>query len=596
MRSIDGWNSFANRASDMSAKRLALTAICVLILAARTAVAFANPSPALYLTNPDGGAIRALIVGIDAYQHVRQLKGSVADARDIETALRSMGTTDVVTLTDAQATRTAVLQAISAMVQRTNANDQIVLTIAGHGAQEPETVKGSQPDGMQDVFLLAGFEATAEGSQQRILGSEFNHFIRQFELRGAKVLYVADTCHGGGMAREVDPRAAEMSFRQVPSYKLTADRLVPVTQENDPVNELDLDRTTFLAAVDRNTKAPEVKIPSIEGLRGALSYAVARALEGGADADHDGRITMKELFANVRQVVYQLSDQRQNIVTQTSPGQSADNSVMFQLTRGLTLSAPSEAAPPTATAAVPAPSSERSPGKPAAGPAPSALDAAAAKLAAKAPTPSQLPIRLASLNGNTSEFPTFASREATVEVVAALDNPDLIWDPKSRDVIAWGDVVAYKVDARDLMTVIDRTAAIRELKRIATKSPQPLRIAPDDAQHHNDEPVQIELSDVGGRSVILFDISGDGTIQMLYPIGSDDTPIKAGTIRLPLRVREPFGAEQVVAISTKDRLVDLEQALLQLNRRKVPGQLIKVMAKFLPPDARVGSAGLFTAP
>jgi hypothetical protein len=31
------------------------------------------------------------------------------------------------------------------------------------------------PDGMQDVFLLPGFEPTAEGSQQRILGSEFNH-------------------------------------------------------------------------------------------------------------------------------------------------------------------------------------------------------------------------------------------------------------------------------------------------------------------------------------------------------------------------------------------------------------------------------------
>jgi hypothetical protein len=257
--------------------RLLLTAICAVLLMGRTAMAY--PSPSLQLTNPDGGAIRALIIGIDAYQHVRQLKGSVADARDIESALRSMGTTDVVTLIDAQASRAGVLQAISAMVERTNVNDQIILTIAGHGSQEPETIKGSEPDGMQDVFLLAGFEATAEGSQQRILGSEFNHFMRQFELRGAKVLFVADTCHGGGLTREVDPRATEMSFRQVPTYKLTVDKLVPVTQEDDPVNELDLDRTTFLAAVDRSTKAPEVKIPSIDGLRGALSYAVARALK-----------------------------------------------------------------------------------------------------------------------------------------------------------------------------------------------------------------------------------------------------------------------------------------------------------------------------
>ena len=71
---------------------------------------------------------------------------------------------------------------------------------------------------------------------------------------------------------------------------------------------------------------------------------------------------------------------------------------------------------------------------------------------------------------------------------------------------------------------------------------------------------------------MLFDISGDGTIQMLYPFGSDQASIQSSSLRLPLRVREPFGAEQVVAISSSQRVVELEQALLQLNRRKA-GQL-----------------------
>jgi hypothetical protein len=563
-----------------------IAAVCVVTLMAKAA--FANPTLPLYLQNPDGGAIRALIIGIDAYQHVRQLKGSVADAKDIEGALRSMGTTDVVTLIDAQANRADILKSISDLVQRTKANDQIILSIAGHGSQEPETIKGSEPDGMQDVFLLPGFEPTPEGSKQRILGSEFNHFIRQFELRGAKVLFVADTCHGGGMTRDIDPRAAEMSFRQVPTYTLAVDQLKPVTSEDDPVTELDLDHTTFLAAVDRNTKAPEVKIPAVEGLRGALSYAVARALEGGADADHDGKITLKELFANVRQVVYQLSNQRQNIVTRASPGLSPDSDVVFQLTRGLVLPAPSGSpAPPQVVLAN---RNAAPPEKVTPSPSPSPM-------MAEAPVDKNLPpIRLAALDGNSGAIPSLTSHDATIEIVTPLDNPDLIWDAKSRDVISWGDVIAYKVDGRDLATVIDRTAAVRELKRIATKSPQPLRVAPDDAQHHNDEPVQIELSEVAGRAVVLFDISGDGTIQMLYPIGSDAAPTLAGSLRLPLRVREPFGAEQVVAVSSAQRLVELEQALLQLNRRKAPGQMIKVFAKDLPPDARVGSIGFFTAP
>src|SRR5260221_6767041 len=318
--------------------------LCLLAAILATTPLAASTLDSLRLQNPDGGAVRSLIIGIDAYQHVRQLKGAVADALDIEKSLRSMGIGDVTTLINAGASPKNIMQAIKDLVQRTGPNDLIFLSIAGHGAQEPETVKGSEPDGIENVFLLPGFEITARGSKQRILGSEFNHFIRQFESRGAKVLFVADTCHGGGLAREIDPRAEEMSFRQVPTYTLLVDMLKPVTDDQESLTDLDLDKTTFLAAVDRNTKAPEIRIPGIDGFRGALSYALARAFEGSADADHDGKVTLKELFSNVRQVVYQLSDQRQNIVTKTSPGRSIETDIVFQLTRGLSLGPPATVA------------------------------------------------------------------------------------------------------------------------------------------------------------------------------------------------------------------------------------------------------------
>jgi hypothetical protein len=35
--------------------------------------------------------------------------------------------------------------------------------------------------------------------------------------------------------------------------------------------------------------------------------------------------------------------------------------------------------------------------------------------------------------------------------------------------------------------------------------------------------------------VVLFNVSGDGTIQMLYPIGSDASPVRSANLRLPLR-------------------------------------------------------------
>src|SRR5436190_8459745 len=314
-----------------------ITLVLAAIAASSIHFGGARAATSLQLSNPDGGEVRALVIGIDDYQHVRKLRGATADARDIESSLRGMGVRDVTTLINDQANRSSVLREISGLVERTKTNDIVFLSIAGHGTQEPERINGSQPDGMEDVFLLPGFQPTPTASQQRILGSEFNHFIRQFELRGAKVIFVADACHGGGMVRDLDPRAEEMSFRQVPSYTLAVDELKPVSDQNDPRSELDLDRTAFIAAVDRYTKSPEIRVPGVDGLRGALSYAVARAFEGNADADQDGKVTLKELFANVRQVVYQLSDQRQNVVTTTSPSLVPDTSVAFTLTRGVTL-------------------------------------------------------------------------------------------------------------------------------------------------------------------------------------------------------------------------------------------------------------------
>lgn len=567
----------------------------------------AHAAGGLSISNPDGAAVRALVIGIDDYQHVRKLKGAVADATDIVTSLKSMGVGDVVELANAQADRASVLREISALVERTRNNDLVFLSIAGHGTQEPERVKGSEPDGMENVFLLPGFETTPAGSVERILGSEFNHFIRQFELRGAKVIFVADTCHGGGMVRDIDPRAAEMSFRQVPRYTLLVDELKPVSDSNDPKSELDLDHTAFLAAVDRYTKAPEVRIPGIDGLRGALSYAVARAVEGSADINHDGKVTLKELFSNVRQVVYQLSDQRQNIVTISSPAQTPDTDVAFGLTRGVVLIQ----GPAARAAAGPAGS-----GTPVVGqaPAPPAVTAKAPTVPSTVPTlaaapikelptgaapgPLRLaaPIRLAALDGKTNYFASVTPKDVPVQVVQPTDNPDLIWDPVSHDVISWGDVVAYGIDVASLPTVVDRTAAIRELKRIATRSPQMMRIWPDDRQQRAGQTVEVDLSDVASRSVLLFNVSGDGTIQLLYPVGSDASVARSASLRLPLRVGEPFGAEQIVAVTSQQRMVDLETVLTQLNRRRASGQIIKSLERYLPADARIASIGFFSAP
>jgi Caspase domain len=569
--------------------RSALSAVLTLGPLAVFALIFAPCSAAqAAIRPPQGGEVRAVVIGIDAYQFVPQLRGAVADARDIEQTLRSQGVRDVTALYDAAADRATVMRTLDQLLQRSRSGDLVVLSIAGHGVQEPEQVKGSQPDGFDNVFVLAGFNPkTGAGTQQRIIGTEFNHVIKQFEAKGTYVLFVADACYGGGLAREIDPRADEMSYRQAPRYALTVDNLQPISTASDAfLSDIDFERTSFLAAVDRNTKAPEVRIPGVPGFRGALSYAVARAFEGAADQNRDRRVSQMELFTYVRQVAYQLSDQRQQVVTAGPSLNAGGSDVVFEQTRGVVMLdavPPAGARPqtpppqPPAATAPPNPQTERPPAPP----------AGATPLGT---------VRIAVLGNQRDLLANLEAREARFEVVGTKDNPDLIWDPASLDVLTGADVVARGIDRAALASVIDRVAAVNAFKRLAAKGPQPVRILPDDKVHRRDERVDVQVSGITQRSLVMFNIAGDGTVQDLYPRGSDKRIIDTTDFKLEMRVSEPFGADQVVAISSTQRLGDLEEALKKVSQRRTAVEVFKLVERLAPADARIGAAGLYTAP
>jgi hypothetical protein len=524
-------------------------------------------APFAVVQNP--GQIHAIIVGIDQYQHLARLKGAVADGRDIEASLRGIGIQDIAALYDGEADRDSILKAVDDLSVRVRAGDLVILSIAGHGAQEPERVKGSESDGKDAVFLLAGFDAAAAGTRQRILDKEFNHLIRIFESRGARVLFVADTCSGGGLAREVDPRGAELIYRAVPSYAITDDELKPVSTPSDAFStELDFARTIFLAAVDKHSKAPEIMVPGVDGYRGALSYAVARALEGAADANGDGDITIEELFSYVRQVTYQLSDQRQTIVSASAPSLDVAREPVVELTRSVTFVAAPAAAPPRV--------------------------APAGRLPA-APPP-QGTVRIAVLDGASGQLAGLAPLGAKFEVVSPNQNPELLWDPRSGDVISGGDVVAREVGRDDLPGVIDRAASVRAIKQLAERSVQPIQLLPDNRVHRQGSQVEVAIDQLSNRSLLLFNVAGDGTVQLLYPQNQlESEPMSKPQFRLPIKVRGPFGADQIVAITAPARLVELEQALSKMNGRRTAGQLAALLSRSADAGVRIGSVGVFTA-
>ena len=134
------------------------------------------------------------------------------------------------------------------------------------------------------------------------------------------------------------------------------------------------------------------------------------------------------------------------------------------------------------------------------------------------------------------------------------------------------------------------------IKHLVAKAPQAVAVKPDDTVHHDNKKVVVEIGGVAGRALVLFNLSSDGTVQMLYPV-RNDTPIIADALyRLPIVVRSPYGADQVVAVTSEQRMLSLEQALQQLNGRRAPLQAMRMVERYMPRDSRVGSVGLFTAP
>jgi hypothetical protein len=512
---------------------------------------------------PGGGQIRALVVGLDRYnsQIVPTLKGAENDARDLSETLTRAGAAEVKYIHGPNATRDAVNAGLKDLVSRSKKGDLVIISFAGHGTQIPEAVKGSKPDGLDEAYLLYNFSKQVP---DLITGPEMKNWLAQFESAEVDVLYVVDTCYGGGMTRGWDPRSGEFTTRAGgPLAALAAaDAIKNLQTTSTPKDSMreqgTFKRVTFLAAVDKNTPAPEVDIPIADASgqrrvmkRGALSYSVARAVDGMQAASEPGAVSRSDLFGHAKQTVLQYSNNKQLIETEPS---SALGSVVWR----------SASAPPP---------------QPAPGP-----------LADK--------VRVFVFNGDASALANVQQFSTPFTVVTSNSEAQLVWDAQKKEALVAGDVIAHGIEAQDVPAVVDRVQAVDELKKLSAKAPQTIELLPDNKLHHRGEIVTFRASGVQNKYLIIFNIAGDGTVQYLFPKNRDKAQIDAAEWKLSdIVVQEPFGSDTVIAISSDQRLEALEGALRKLDGLRKAGQVPKLIEEQLPKPpavARVGFASIFT--
>ena len=134
-----------------------------IVLAAAIVLAGTVPGHAApVLKSARGGDIRAFLVGIDKYAYVNQLRGSVADVRDIEAALKASGVTpaNIKVLADLDATRAAFVAQMDKLLGDSKAGDLVIISFSGHGMRVPELAqwKGHDPGGLSEEFVLADLQ------------------------------------------------------------------------------------------------------------------------------------------------------------------------------------------------------------------------------------------------------------------------------------------------------------------------------------------------------------------------------------------------------------------------------------------------------
>lgn len=270
------------------------------------------PPPVLASDEPGGArdgapARRALLVGVDAYENVRALKGAVADARAMEDFLVARAgyrPGEVRLLLDGEATRDGILAAARDwLVAGTAPGDEAFLFFSGHGFQQPDGADRDESDGMDET--LVPVDASVDGNgvvHGMIVDDELAALLD--ELAGRRVRVVVDACHSGTTIRAAD---TDWRFVKTPRLKDGSPALFPPATGvapgapalGAPLADGRRD-VTFWTAVQAHQQA----LVSREAAPGEAGSVFTRALlrgarDGLADSDGDGVATAAELHRYV---------------------------------------------------------------------------------------------------------------------------------------------------------------------------------------------------------------------------------------------------------------------------------------------------------
>ncbi len=215
-------------------------------------------------TDSGPGVKRALLIGINKYQAVPKLQGSINDIDTMrQILLTRWGFQEryISVLKDEAATRAGILAALEQLVKETGPQDTVYFHYSGHGSQV-EDLNGDEKDDGLDETLVPQDGRT--GDVRDITDDELDAVFAR--LRAKNAFIVLDSCHSGTATRSLDIRT-----RSIPQD-----------------NRVDIYRKAEQASVKTRAVVPVVTSRYVV-MTGAASHQ--EALDGPVDGRYHGFFT-----------------------------------------------------------------------------------------------------------------------------------------------------------------------------------------------------------------------------------------------------------------------------------------------------------------
>ncbi|MGD9751785.1 MAG: caspase family protein [Acidimicrobiia bacterium] len=177
-----------------------------------------------------------------------KLRGCLNDQREMERLATSIGYTVCARLSDAEATASAVLDAVVGAVSQLQAGDTLLVTYSGHGGQIPDVSSDESDDRFDETWVL----------YDRMLVDDELRAVWCAAPKGSRILVISDSCHSGTVSRDGAPRS--------------------IPRENALIN-YDANRESYVALRKAATRAgdPEARVALLSGCQdNQVSYDGAR--------------------------------------------------------------------------------------------------------------------------------------------------------------------------------------------------------------------------------------------------------------------------------------------------------------------------------